>query len=110
MLDVYKDELVLRLKVYEVSSCYDPYETENIYKLTNGSFIIMYQFVCMWACYSVCVSDRSMRMRKKCLMVTMSKYISVLYVDINNFPWWLSTMVQLKNKSVMYIIHVIAWA
>ena len=28
MLDVYKNELALRLKIYEASSCYDPYETE----------------------------------------------------------------------------------
>ena len=30
MLDVYKNELALRLKIYEASSCYDPYETEYI--------------------------------------------------------------------------------
>ena len=30
MLDVYKNELALRLKIYEASSCYDPYETDYI--------------------------------------------------------------------------------
>ena len=30
MLDVYKNELALRLKIYEASSGYDPYETEYI--------------------------------------------------------------------------------
>ena len=29
-LDVYKNELALRLKIYEASSCYDPFETEYI--------------------------------------------------------------------------------
>ena len=28
MLEVYKNELALCLKIYEASSCYDPYETE----------------------------------------------------------------------------------
>ena len=30
MLDVYKNELALRLKIYEASSCYDRHETEYI--------------------------------------------------------------------------------
>ena len=29
-LDLYKNELALRLKIYEASSCYDPFETEYI--------------------------------------------------------------------------------
>ena len=29
-LDVYKNELALCLKIYEASSCYDPFETEYI--------------------------------------------------------------------------------
>ena len=29
-LDVYKNELALRLKIYEATSCYDPFETGYI--------------------------------------------------------------------------------
>ena len=35
MLDVYNNEIALRLKIYEVSSCYNPYETEYINLLTD---------------------------------------------------------------------------
>ena len=35
MLDVYKNEFALRLKIYEASSFYDPYETEYLNLLVD---------------------------------------------------------------------------
>ena len=61
MLDVYKNELALRLKIYEASSCYDPYETEYINLLIDLLSYCIYLYVCEHEC----VNDKSMSMSMK---------------------------------------------